>query len=244
MRIILIIFLASTSLFSFGQIKKDANFWTGVGLEMEVIKNLNVGVETQIRFNDNASGFSQAYLEIGADYKLLKGLQAGVIYRYARKHSDYYFNQNRICLDLSYKFKLDFGLSFKTRGRFQHAFDRLSIVNGIYPERKNIYRQSFKIAYTNKEFKLISPFIGAEIFHSIQPNNQNTGFLDTYRLKAGANIDLPKRHSVKVFYTFEHENRAADNRGFIYGVQYNYQFKSLYKKMKKKKKERNKSSEG
>ena len=243
MRTVLLIFLSSTYLLSFGQIKKDANFWTGVGLEMEVVKDLNVGLETQIRLNDNLSSFNQAYLEVDADYKLLKGLRAGIIYRYARKHSDYYFNQNRLCLDLSYKYKLDFGLSFKTRARYQHAFDRLSIVNGIFPEKKNIYRQSFKISYSNKELKLISPFIGAEIFHSIQPVNENTGFLDTYRIKAGANIDLAKRHSLKIFYTFEHEYRAANNRSFIYGIQYNYQFKSLYKKMKKKKKEQNKSSE-
>ncbi|MFT4599918.1 MAG: hypothetical protein ACI857_000085 [Arenicella sp.] len=222
---------------SFGQIKKDVNFWTGVGLEMELIKDLSVGLETQVRFNDNASSFNQAYFELSADYKIIKGLNAGLIYRYARKHDDYYFNQNRFAFDLSYRYKLDFGLSFKTRARYQHSFDRLGEVNGIYPSRKNIYRHSFKIAYTNKEFKLISPFVGAEIFHAIQPTNSNAGFLDTYRIKAGVNLDLPKRQSVKLFYTFEHENRAADNRSFIYGIQYNYEFKSLAKKKKKKAKE-------
>ena len=205
---------------SFGQIKKDANLWTGIGLEMEVLKDLTAGFETQTRFNDNFSGFNQAYVEFSADYKILKGFNASIIYRYARKKSDYFFNANRIALDLSYKLKLDFGLDFKTRARFQHGFDRLSEINGIYPDRKNVYRQSFKISYKHDDFKLLSPYIGTEIFHSIQPINENAGFLDTYRLKAGVSVDLPKRQSLKIFYTFEHENRSVDNRSYIYGIQY------------------------
>ena len=237
-----LITLCLGSALSYGQIKKDANFWTGVGLEMELIKDLSVGFETQFRFNDNLSHFNQAYAEFSAGYGIIKGLDVGLIYRYARKQSDFFFNSNRLALDLSYRYKLDFGLSFKTRARIQHGFDRLSEVNGIYPERKNVYRQSFKISYKHDEFKLISPYIGAEIFHSIQPINPNAGFLDTYRLKAGVNVDLPKRQSLKVFYTFEHENRSVDNRSFIYGVQYNYKFKSLHKKKKKKEKNSEPSS--
>jgi len=236
MRKLLLILAIAGSHASFTQTIKDANLWTGVGLEMEVAKNLTAGFETQLRLNDNMSSFNQAYVEFTADYKIVKGLNVSGIYRYARKQSDYFFNANRLAIDLSYRYKLDFGLSFKTRARFQHGFDRLSEVNGIYPDRKNVYRQSFKISYKHKDFKLISPFIGAEIFHSIQPINSNAGFLDTYRLKTGVNIDLPKRQSLKVFYTFEHENRSKDNRSFIYGIQYNYEFKSLYKKMKKAKK--------
>ena len=150
---------------------------------------------------------------------------------------DYYFNQNSFCLDVSYGYKLDMGLSFKTRARYQHVFDRLGVVNGIYPDKGNVYRQSFKIGYKNKDFKLIQPYIGGEIFHSIQPKNPNAGFLDTYRFKAGLDIDLPKRQSIRLFFTYEYENRTIDNQAYIYGIQYNCEFKSLHKRNKKNKKD-------
>jgi hypothetical protein len=233
-KLLFILFISPALVFS--QIK-DANLWTGVGLDMDITKALSVSAETQVRFNQNMSSLNQAYLEISGEYELVDGLSAGITYRYARKNSgDYYFNQNRICLDVSYGYKLDMGLSFKTRARYQHVFDRISAVNGIYPDKGNIYRQSFKIGYKHKDFKLIQPYIGAEIFHSIQPTNSNAGFLDTYRFKCGLDFDLPKRQSIKLFYTFEHENRSEDNRSFIYGIQYNYEFKSLHKRKKKKKK--------
>ena len=225
---------------SFGQVD-DAHFWSGFGLDLDITKKFNVAVESQVRFDQNASAFNQAYFELGGDYKILKGLKAGLIYRYARKNDgDYYFNQNRFCLDLSYRYKLDMGLSFKTRARFQHAFDRFSEVNGIYPNRKNIYRQAFKISYTNKDFKLVSPFIGAELFYALQPLN-STSTLDTYRLKGGLSFDLPKRQSLKVFYTYEYENRTVDNKNHIYGIQYGYSFKALYKNKKGKKSDTKKS---
>lgn len=223
---------------------KDANLWTGIGLEMEMVKDFSVGFETQLRLDNNMTTYNQAYGELSADYKVIKGVSVGVIYRYSRKNDgDYFFNQNRICLDASYSFKLDMGLSFKTRARYQHSFDRLSMVNGIYPDRANIYRQSFKIEYKIKDFKLIEPFIGAEIFHSINPINENAGFLDTYRFKAGLSLDLPKRQSIKLFYTYEHEQRSVDNKAYIYGIQYNYEFKSLHKKRKKQAKKDKENSE-
>ena len=218
----------------YGQ-KKDAHLWTGLGLDMDITKKISVDFETQSRFDQNASKLNQLYFELGSSYKVIKGVKLGFIYRYARKNSgDYFFNQNRFCLDLSYRYRLDFGITIKTRARYQHAFDRFSIVNEIYPNKKNLYRQSFKISYLNKDFKLISPFIGTEFFYALQPKNPYSS-LDTYRLKAGFVLDLPKRHSVKVFYTFEHEHRSVDNLSHIYGVQYNYSFKALYKKKSKSK---------
>ena len=93
-------------------------------------------------------------------------------------------------------------------------------------------RLSFKIAYRNKDFKRVSPFISTEIYRAIQPQN-NYGWLDTYRYRIGLSLDLPKRHSVKLFYMYEHENRSEDNLNHIYCVQYNYSIRPLYKDKKK-----------
>ena len=219
------------SFISHGQVK-DANLWMGYGLDMELTKKISLELESQARFSNNASSFNQFYTELNAGYKIIKPINVGITYRYSRKNSgDYYFNQNRFCLDLSYKYKLDMGLGFKTRARYQHVFDRLKEVNYIYPDKSNLYRQSFKISYEHPEFKLLSPYIGAELFYALQPVNP-TSKLDTYRIKAGVSVDLPKRMSLKLFYTYEYENRTVDNIAHIYGFQINYSFKSLKKLMK------------
>lgn len=216
---------------SFGQVK-DANLWVGYGLDFELTKKISLELESQTRFNNNASSFNQFYTELSAGYKIIKPIDFSVTYRYSRKNSgDYYFSQNRFCFDLSIKHKLDMGLEFKTRARYQHVFDRLKEVNYIYPDKANLYRQSFKIGYEHPDFKLLSPYIGAELFYALQPVNP-TSKLDTYRLKAGVSVDLPKRISLKIFYTYEYENRTVDNIAHIYGFQINYSFMSLKKLMK------------
>lgn len=214
---------------------KDANLWTGFGTDLGITKDFSIEFESQVRFDQNVGRMRQVYGELGANYQIVDGLEAGLIYRYSRKNnSDFYFNENRFCLDASYAYRMEFGLLLKTRMRFQHAFDRFKEVNGVYPRRKNVYRWSFKFGYKNKEFKLIQPYVGFELFHALNPKNETGDFLDTYRLKGGFLLDLPKRHSVKVFYIYEHENRTNDNLAHIYGVQYNSSFKSLHKRKKKK----------
>jgi len=227
MRILLVI-CALGSLNSYGQVK-DANLWMGYGLEMEMTKKISLELESQARFNNNASSFNQFYTELSAGYDIIKPINVSGTYRYSRKNNgDYYFSQNRFCLDLSYKFKLDMGLGFKTRARYQHVFDRFKEVNGVYPDKANLYRHSFKLSYDIPDFKLITPYVGAELFYALQPVNP-TSALDAYRFKAGMVLDLPKRISLKLFYTYEYENRAVDNIAHIYGFQINYAFKSLKK---------------
>jgi hypothetical protein len=217
---------------SFAQ-KKDAMLWTGVGAEMSITKKFNIELESQTRFDNNMSQLQSVYGELGGSYKLMKGLRAGVVYRYARKNSgEYYYNENRICTDIKYKIKTDFGLSIGSRLRYQHSFDRLSEVNNILPSTKDVVRLSLKLSYKIDGFKRAQPFLAGELFHAIQPINYYSGFLDTYRIKAGVSLDLPKKHAVKIYYMYEHEYRASDNNNHIYCIQYNYTLPSLYK-MKK-----------
>ena len=223
MRLILTIFILSGATV-FSQVN-DAGFWTGFGLDYDINKKFSVEYESQVRFNDNVSHLNQYYNEITGGYKIVKGLQTSLTYRYSRKNNgDYYFNQYRFCLNLSYKYKIKPGITFSTRVRYQHSFDRLKVVNDIFPDKKNIFRMAFKVSYRNKDFKRIQPYLKYEFFNAIQPKNSYSS-LDTYRVKIGALLDLPGKHAIKIFYMFEHENRSVDNRSHIYGIQYNYSLK-------------------
>jgi hypothetical protein len=214
---------------------KDANIWFGYGLKMDITKKFDVSMESQARFYRNASTFSQYYNEASLGYRIVKGVDIGLDYRYSRKYNgDYYYNQNRISLGASYKFKLDMGLDFKVKSRYQFNFNRLSVVNGISPEYRHMFRQAFSIDYKHPNFKLLAPFIATEFFFALSPTN-TTSSVDSYRIKVGVDIDLPKRQTIGVFYMYEHENRSLDNINHIYGAQYNYEFKRLNKGKKKTK---------
>lgn len=228
----LFLFLSIVPVFGFAQ-NQDAVLWTGAGIGVDITKDLTVEAETQVRFDQNVSRMVQTYGELSASYGVIKGLEFGLTYRYSRKNEgEYYFNENRFCLDGKYQYKLDFGLSLKSRLRYQHSFDRFSEINGTYPRRKNIFRWKLGLAYKHPDFKRVQPFIASEFFNAIQPKNE-TSTLDTYRIKVGVFLDLPKRHSVKVFYMFEHENRSVDNNYHVYGITYKYTLKPLHKKKKK-----------
>ena len=233
MRILIVSFIFLNS-WAFAQVK-DANLWFGYGLKMDITKKFDVSMESQARFYRNAGTFSQYYNEASLGYKIVKGVDVGLDYRYSRKFSgDYYFNQNRISLGVSYKYKLDIGLDFKIKSRYQFNFNRLSEVNGINPEHKHMFRQAFSVDYEHPNFKLLVPFIATEFFFALSPTNTSSS-IDSYRIKAGVDIDLPKRQTIGVFYMYEHENRSLDNINHVYGIQYNYEFRRLNKGKKKKK---------
>lgn len=213
----------------FGQ-NQDAIAWTGIGVNLPITKKFELKAESQIRLDNNMSRLQNVYGEIGGGYRIIKGLKAGAVYRYARKNSgDYFWNENRLSTWLSYRYKFNFGLNVRLKTRHQFAFDRFGEVNGIEPLRKHVWRTSLKMSFKSDDLKIVSPFVSGEIFHGLSPKNETGDWLDTYRLRVGLDFDLPDRHSLMVFYMYEHENRSIDNNLHIYCLQWNYEIKSLWK---------------
>jgi opacity protein-like surface antigen len=215
--------------------KKDANVWIGGGLNLPITKKLDIALKTQTRFYQNATQFKLTYSQLKVKYDFGYGISINGLYRYSRVNKGSYFkNYNRFSLDGIYRYKLEMGLSFKLRLRYQHTFDRIKTINEIYPDRKNLFRYSLRMRYKNDNFKRILPFLAGELFSAISPKN-TTAFWDTYRIKMGVTFDLPKRHEISVFYMFEHENRNVDNNSHIYAFQYAYTLSRLNKKKKEDK---------
>jgi hypothetical protein len=229
----IILFTALMAFNSFGQIN-DAELWTGIGIKADIAKHWGLSYETQTRFYKNASTLRQYYNEISLEYEFLKNTEVQIDYRYSRKEDGGYFTpENRLCLNLSYSKDLGkLPLELSSRIRYQHAFDRLTVINEtIYPDIKQSFRLKFDLEY--EEFKRIRPSIGYEYFKNIHPAGTG-GFLDGYRAYLNVNFDLPDRHEFDVKYIFEREYRTTVQNIHIYLVQYSYTLNDDWFKRKKK----------
>ena len=146
------------SIFGFSQ-NQDAQLWTGLGLKANIGDKVSLKYETQARFYKNASTLRTYYNELSVDYELVKNLSIGTSYRYSRKDREGYFaGENRICLNADYTHKIaKTGLRFKTRARYQLAFDRVGVINDvIYPNIRSTFRWKFDLKYKNSHVKIKS----------------------------------------------------------------------------------------
>jgi hypothetical protein len=225
-RILVILFLGLSC--SFGQVN-DANLWLGLGARLPINKNFSINYETQTRFYQNVSSLKTYYNELGLKYGIIKGLDASVKYRFARKFRDTYWDsENRFNFDVAYDYKIKPAkIRVKARLRYQVAFNRFGVVNDvIYPRIKHTGRLKLSAKYMNKDIKMIQPYVALEFFTALAPKNPISG-LDAYRLGGGVTFDLPKRLEVDVKYIFEHENSAILENNHIYVIQLGYTLPTL-----------------
>ncbi|MCH2235815.1 MAG: DUF2490 domain-containing protein [Crocinitomicaceae bacterium] len=200
----------------------DALFWAGAGAKLDITKDLRLDYEFQTRFNKNFTTLTNFYNELSLKYDVVKGLNVGLSYRYARKNREAYFvGENRLSLNVRYGYRLDMGLKFSTRVRYQHAFDRLSTINNtIVPDVRQLFRWKGKVSYRNKDFKRVQPWATGEWFANLKPSLY--GLTNAYRLGVGVDFDLPARNELMIGYMYEKEFRQTEQNNHIYVIQYTY----------------------
>ncbi|MGV6860308.1 MAG: DUF2490 domain-containing protein [Putridiphycobacter sp.] len=226
-------FLGLLSFCVFGQNQTDALLWTGVGVDAKITKDLKVGYKTQTRFNNNGSSFKDYFNQLNVSYDIVDEFSIDLAYRFSRKKKDnaYFKSDNRFMLDVNYsnKFK-DLGLKLYYRGRFQYGYDRLNVINQfIFPDHYSAFRFKVKARYKFKEFKRVQPFGSYELFKSLN-SKAEYATLSAYRFRGGVIFDLPQKHEVKLYYTYEVENNSKPQINHIYAIQYTYDLGRILKK--------------
>ena len=219
------------SIIGYSQIN-DAHLWTGAGVSMEISDNFSVDYKTQIRFYKNVSSLRVYLNQFGATYKVMKGLKFGASYRYSRKKKDYFFvNENRFILDGVYGYKIkEANLKFSIRARYQHSFDRLNTINEtIVPKTSDVFRLRCVAKYKNPDFKRVQPFVGYEYFKSLNAEPIQFG-VNSYRILAGINLDLPFKHEVKLNYIYQKSNKSILEVDHIFAIQYTYNLEGVFGK--------------
>jgi len=184
-------------------------------LDIDIIKNLYIELETQVRSADGLATYNGYYGEASAGYKINKHVKVKATYRYTNKagHHDSEIrptnNRERVSGDVN----LDFGdkVTFKYRLKYQLTRERNT--NKKYNYIRN------KVGLDYDLHKIAKPFIAGEIFYRFDNKNELRAFRYTIGLDTGITDNL----SLKSFFRVEKEISVDfPQKYYIMGIMFSY----------------------
>lgn len=207
--------------FTFSQ-EKDFEIWTGAAVKSNFLKILEISVEEQLRFNNNATQISKYFTDIGLSYDITKSIEISGFYRYIRfrQLDGNYNSRHRFYTDLSFKKDIRrFQLTF--RSRYQARY-----VDIVYRDlgylQKNYSRNKVSIQYFHRKYP-INFVISNEWYYQI--NRYEGSKFDKYRIGFGVDYVINPNKNIKVSYTIQREiNVANPLYSYILELGYAYRF--------------------
>ena len=166
-----------------------------ISFRVKLPHSLKIDIEQSLRLRGNEFSFRQTFTEATISYKVTEGLKILLPVRYAIFEEKI---KKRISFGGSYKYKFnDYTISYKSR--FQRVYEKNK-------DPDELIRNKYTLQY--KSNKDIDPFFSYEIFN---PFNSDIGEMNEYRISFGAEIDLPKKKSIKIYYQYKVEDLNKKN---------------------------------
>ena len=166
-----------------------------ISFRVKLPHSLKIDIEQSLRLRGNQFSFRQTFTEATISYKVTQGFKILLPVRYAIFEEKI---KRRISFGGSYKYKFnDYTISYKSR--FQRVYEKNK-------DSDELIRNKYTLQY--KSNKDIDPFCSYEIFN---PFNTDIGEMNEYRISFGAEIDLPKKKSVKIYYQYKVEDLNKKN---------------------------------
>lgn len=194
--------LISTAAFTLAQ-KKDFGMWYSITAEKEILKDLDLEVDVNLRTYHDVKEIEEGFADFGLGYKFNKHLSAGISYRYTqtREDDELYHPRHKWFADFRAKTALgDFDVS--GRLRFQQRY-KTYFEDENDKESKEHLRFRIKTAYDIPKFPL-NPFVTAELFLPVFDDNVNRT-VDKQRFTGGFKYNISKKHSVELEYMFQRD---------------------------------------
>ena len=217
----------------------DFGIWTEVDVEKKISRNLSVEGGVELRTRDHVKAVDRWSGSIGASYRLTNWLKASADYTLLydnnekwnekqTKVANYWGTRHRFNVALTGS--VDFGnLSLSLRERWQYTYrpqttvERTKVSNGKVEDKtyngkgKSVWRNRLQLKY--KVTSMWRPYVNGETFVA------GSG-IEKYRLSAGTEIRLSKKHSFDVKYLFQKSCSDDDDEGnrHILGVGYTFKF--------------------
>ncbi|MBP5800447.1 MAG: DUF2490 domain-containing protein [Prevotella sp.] len=217
----------------------DFGIWTEVGVEKKITKKLSLEGGVEMRTRDNVKTVDRWSGSVGASYKLTDWLKASADYTLLYDNNEKWNDKQtkvanfwgvRHRFNVSLTGSVDFGnLSVSLRERWQYTYrpektvERTKVSKGTLEDKtyngkgKNVWRNRLQLKY--KVTSMWRPYINGETFVA-------SSGLEKYRLSAGTEIRLSKKHSFDVKYLFQKSCSDDEDEGnrHIIGVGYTFKF--------------------
>ena len=186
----------------------DNQSWTSVGFEKKLPYSFKLQFEQELRLEDQASTFKQTFSEFSLSYSVFKGFKIEIPFRYMTYKNK---TKQRVSFSGSYKYSFK-PVSLKHRTKYQITYEK-----GEIPEE--LIRNKFSIMYRLN--KKIEPYVSGELLHLYKTDQRP---LDEYRVSFGVTVDLPRKKSIKIFYTYKKEDitKSSPDEINVFGLAYSF----------------------
>lgn len=187
--------------------QNDFQCWPSVQLNLEVIKNLKLHVEEEIRFTENVSQIGRQINDLGISYRINKYLKTALYYRLEAKwkNPEEHAWRNGVYGDLSFRVEPGrFLLGYRLRvqsSRVELNDSEAQWFDGV----RN--RHKFCVEYDMKGIPL-APFAEGELFANLGGDDGSS--LTDYRIWTGLRYSLNKKHEFTLKFGIDRELHVKD----------------------------------
>ncbi len=175
----------------------DNQLWTAFQVQTDITKRLTLGLDLEVRFDQNISRLRSAFGQAEVSWKFNKYLSASLDYRYGGKENDKlseFSKGHRISFFVTGKYKFHkFTISDRAGYYNQYLVDALD--GTVNPEK--YFRNKTQLRYNIT--KKLNSFVYFEFFYRV---SGNTPEVDENRYAGGLEYDFNKKNSVKVLYMY------------------------------------------
>ncbi len=182
----------------------DAGMWASGKVDYSLNKKTELSFSPEIRLNENLTRWRNLFADLGASYKLQKGLSAEFTYRFGYR--------NNVFEGITFRQRLQFGLGYKTKWN-EFTFSWLTRYQAslvaIGAERDadfvTSWRNKFGVRYGGiKKLELTSAF---EFFHG--DSNGEPLYWQDWRWTMEAERKINKRNYFSAGYLIQRDLSAA-----------------------------------
>ncbi|HJZ38829.1 MAG TPA: DUF2490 domain-containing protein [Bacteroidales bacterium] len=203
--------------------QSDFQVWPSIQVGVEVLNDLKLQVEEEVRFHENSTMIERQINNMGISYRINKYVKTTLTYRIEAdwKNADTYSWRQGLYADFTFRYEPGrFLLDYRVR--FQSAkIDMNEKEEQLFDGLKN--RHKVGVEYDIKNIPLV-PFVEGEIFMN-SGGNRYSG-VTAYRTWFGMKYNLNKRHEVTLKYGIDQEVNVADPlRAYIVAIGYSADLK-------------------
>ena len=220
-----VIILLFISLSMLGQEREtDLGAAFSIQLNKDLSRFFELSFEQEVRLltNNNTAGFSRSISSVGIDYKIVRGLKAGISYNYMYLYNSDFLHESRhrYYANLSYKYAVNRKLSLVWRTRFQGT---------LRDESRGEYRINPKYVLRNRleaEYDILGtrwkPYLSAEATNSL--NDPLGNEIYKLRFQGGTSYRLDRSSYLEFYLKADEYLWGEDPRVVSIGIGYKRNF--------------------